>query len=102
MFGATKRGNEAIYNVLLVHFSLNFRYLGFKKTILPDRKVLVELIDKYNNLGTINWDEFSLAVKAAHVDRMGNPTKRSVVPGKPKEEDYFYTNPQECLSPAEP
>ncbi|XP_024018314.1 O-fucosyltransferase 34-like [Morus notabilis] len=77
------------------------RYLGFKKTILPDRKVLVALIDYYNN-GTIGWDEFSLAVKAAHIDRMGNPTKRSVVPGKPKEEDYFYTNPQECLSPAEP
>ncbi|KAM3707090.1 hypothetical protein ACJW31_03G198700 [Castanea mollissima] len=73
------------------------RYLGFKKTILLDRMVLVELIDQYNN-GTLSWDEFSVSVKAAHADRMGNPIRRSEVPGKPKEEDYFYTNPQECLS----
>nr|POE94076.1 uncharacterized protein CFP56_56145 [Quercus suber] len=73
------------------------RYLGFKKTILLDREVLVELIDQYNN-GTLSWDEFSVSVKAAHADRMGNPIRRSEVPGKPKEEDYFYTNPQECLS----
>lgn len=59
--------------------------------------VLVELIDQYNN-GTLSWDEFSVSVKAAHADRMGNPIRRSEVPGKPKEEDYFYTNPQECLS----
>ncbi|KAK7275037.1 hypothetical protein RIF29_16143 [Crotalaria pallida] len=72
------------------------RYLGFKKTILLDRKFLVQVIDQYNN-GTISWNEFSTLVKAAHADRIGNPITRSVVPGKPKEEDYFYTNPQECL-----
>lgn len=72
--------------------------MGFKKTILPDKKLLVNLIDQYNN-ETISWSEFSLAVKASHADRMGNPSRRSVVPGKPKEEDYFYTNPQECLAP---
>ncbi|KAI9105132.1 hypothetical protein K1719_022848 [Acacia pycnantha] len=72
------------------------RYLGFKKTIVLDRKVLVELIDQYKN-GTLNSNEFSTQVKAAHAYRVGNPTMRSVVPGKPKEEDYFYTNPQECL-----
>ncbi|KAI4344553.1 hypothetical protein L6164_011767 [Bauhinia variegata] len=71
------------------------RYLGFRKTILLDRKLLVELIDQYKN-GTINWKQFSAEVKAAHADRLGNPTARSVVPGKPKLEDYFYTNPQEC------
>ncbi|KAH7516143.1 hypothetical protein FEM48_Zijuj10G0103900 [Ziziphus jujuba var. spinosa] len=76
------------------------RYLGFKKTILPERKFLVELIDRYNN-GKITWDEFSVAVKIIHADRMGNPIPRSVVRGKPKDEDYFYTNPQECLSPVE-
>lgn len=72
------------------------RYLGFKKTILLNRKVLVDLIDQYN-YGVLNWDEFSSAVKEAHADRMGNPTKRSVIPDRPKEEDYFYANPEECL-----
>ncbi|PON76734.1 GDP-fucose protein O-fucosyltransferase [Trema orientale] len=76
------------------------RYLGFKKTIIPDRLLLVDLIDQYKS-GMINWNEFSLAVKVAHADRMGRPKTRSVVPGKPKEEDYFFTNPQECLSPVQ-
>ncbi|CAL0330572.1 unnamed protein product [Lupinus luteus] len=72
------------------------RYLGYKKTILLHRKLLVDLIDQYNN-GILNWDEFSSAVKDAHADRMGNPTKRLVIPDRPKEEDYFYANPDECL-----
>ncbi|KAE9609663.1 putative GDP-fucose protein O-fucosyltransferase [Lupinus albus] len=72
------------------------RYLGYKKTILLHRKLLVEMIDQYSN-GVLNWDEFSLALKEAHADRMGNPTKRLVIPDRPKEEDYFYANPEECL-----
>ncbi|XP_064982454.1 rhamnogalacturonan I rhamnosyltransferase 1-like [Musa acuminata AAA Group] len=72
------------------------RYLGFRKTILLDRRLLVDLIDEYNN-GTLSWDEFSLSVKATHADRMGSPTRRVVIPDRPKEEDYFYANPQECL-----
>ncbi|KAF7809004.1 rhamnogalacturonan I rhamnosyltransferase 1-like [Senna tora] len=74
------------------------RYLGFRKTIDPDRKVLVELMEQYKN-GTLKWEEFSRLVKEAHSNRVGNPTARSVIPGKPKLEDYFYTNPQECLPP---
>lgn len=74
--------------------------MGFKKTILLNRKILVKLIDKYKN-GIINWNQFSTSVKVAHADRVGNPITRSMVPGKPKEEDYFYTNPQECLSPVD-
>lgn len=73
-----------------------FRYLGFKKTILLDRRLLVDLIDRYNG-GSLNWDEFSSAVKEAHADRLGNPTKRIMIPDRPKEEDYFYANPEECL-----
>lgn len=88
---------KAIY-IYVFFFFLVFRYLGSKKTILLDRKILVELIDEYNN-GTLSWDEFSASVKATHADRMGNPSRRSEVPGKPKEEDYFWTNPHECLSP---
>ncbi|KAJ0789935.1 putative GDP-fucose protein O-fucosyltransferase [Helianthus annuus] len=72
------------------------RYLGFKKTILLDRKLLVELIDKYTT-NSMSWDEFSRAVKEAHANRMGNPIKRLIIPDRPKEEDYFYANPEECL-----
>nr|GLL22081.1 uncharacterized protein At1g04910-like [Ipomoea trifida]GMC75368.1 rhamnogalacturonan I rhamnosyltransferase 1-like [Ipomoea batatas] len=72
------------------------RHLGYRKTILLDRKVLVELIDRYD-AGSFTWHEFSNAVKEAHADRMGNPTQRLVIPDRPKEEDYFYANPWECL-----
>ncbi|KAK6129105.1 hypothetical protein DH2020_037141 [Rehmannia glutinosa] len=73
------------------------RYLGFKKTILLDRRVLVGLIDQYND-GSLSWDDFSSAVKDAHANRMGSPMNRVMIPDKPKEEDYFYANPQECLA----
>lgn len=76
------------------------RFLGYKKTILLDRKVLVELIDQYNS-GAMSWEEFSFAVKDTHAERMGNPTRRLVMPDRPKEEDYFYANPQECLQPSD-
>lgn len=54
------------------------------------------MIDQYHS-GALNWDEFSSAVKEAHLERMGNPTKRLVIQDRPKEEDYFYANPEECL-----
>ncbi|CAM8977125.1 unnamed protein product [Rhodiola kirilowii] len=76
------------------------RYLGYKKTILLDRKILVQLIDQYNN-ESMSWDDFSSAVKESHSNRMGNPTKRLVIPDRPKEEDYFYANPEECLESAD-
>ncbi|XP_051115975.1 rhamnogalacturonan I rhamnosyltransferase 1-like [Andrographis paniculata] len=72
------------------------RYLGYKKTILLDRKLLVDLIDKYNSQ-SLSWDEFSAAVKDSHANRMGKSTKRLTIPDRPKEEDYFYANPRECL-----
>lgn len=75
---------------------LLFRFLGFKKTILLDRRLLVHLIDQYYN-GLLSWDEFSTAMKEAHAYRMGSPKRRIIIPDKPKEEDYFYANPQECL-----
>ncbi|KAE8690904.1 O-fucosyltransferase family protein [Hibiscus syriacus] len=73
------------------------RYLGYKMTISLDRLVLVGLIDQYKN-GTLKWNEFSQAVKAAHANQMGSPAQRLQFPEKPKQEDYFYTNPEECLS----
>ncbi|MBA0831275.1 hypothetical protein Goarm_015752 [Gossypium armourianum] len=72
------------------------RYLGFKQTILLDRRLLVDLIDQYNN-GSLSWIQFSDAVKETHERRRGQPSKRLVIPDRPKEEDYFYANPEECL-----
>ena len=72
------------------------RFLGFRKTILLDRKHLVGLFDQYNN-GSLNWDEFSLAVNEVHAEWMGEPTKRIALPDRPKEEGYSYANPEECL-----
>ncbi|CAH2045642.1 unnamed protein product [Thlaspi arvense] len=74
------------------------RFLGFKKTILLNRKRLVELLDLHNNK-TISWEQFAVSVKEAHEGRrMGEPTHRKVIFDKPKEEDYFHANPQECIS----
>ncbi|PIN03930.1 hypothetical protein CDL12_23537 [Handroanthus impetiginosus] len=72
------------------------RYLGYKKTFQLDRRRLVELLDLHQN-GTLSWDKFSAAVRLAHERRMGQPTIRRVIADKPKEEDYFYANPEECL-----
>ncbi|GJN05696.1 hypothetical protein PR202_ga23349 [Eleusine coracana subsp. coracana] len=72
------------------------RYTGFHKTILLDRKKLVELLDLFQG-GALSWDQFSAAVKEVHQNRMGQPAERKIIPGQPKEEDYFYANPQECL-----
>ncbi|KAG4173058.1 hypothetical protein ERO13_A11G034300v2 [Gossypium hirsutum] len=72
------------------------RYLGFKQTILLDRRLLVDLIDQYNN-GSLSWIQFSDTVKETHERRRGQPSKRLVIPDRPKEEDYFYANPEECL-----
>jgi len=72
------------------------RYSGFKKSILLDRKKLVELLDMHQN-GTFSWNEFANAVRKVHEGRMGQPTRRRVEADKPKEEDYFYANPYECL-----
>ncbi|KAK4789244.1 hypothetical protein SAY86_020563 [Trapa natans] len=72
------------------------RFLGFKKTILLDRKLLVNLIDQYSS-GSLSWDKFSSTVKEAHKHRMGSPRTRVMISEKPKEEDYFYANPYECL-----
>ncbi|MCO5550971.1 hypothetical protein L7F22_004466 [Adiantum nelumboides] len=72
------------------------RYLGFRKTILLDRKRLVQLLDEYQN-GSLQWEDLSFAVQEAHKHRMGTSAQRRVILDRPKEEDYFYANPQECL-----
>ncbi|KAK1650354.1 hypothetical protein QYE76_068197 [Lolium multiflorum] len=75
------------------------RFMGFHRTIQLDRKKLVELIDLFEDQ-ELSWDEFCIAVKEIHEGRMSQPTRRKVIAGQPKEEDYFYANPYECLGPA--
>ncbi|CAL5188803.1 unnamed protein product [Lathyrus oleraceus] len=72
------------------------RYSNFRKTILLDRKKLVELVDMHQN-GTLKWNEFADGVKQVHEKRTVRPTRRTVILDRPKEEDYFYANPHECL-----
>ncbi|KAF4348842.1 hypothetical protein F8388_024367 [Cannabis sativa] len=92
IFIPTHRGNMAL--VVEGHR----RYLGFKPTIIPNKRLLVYLIDQYRN-GSLSWNEFSQAVKSGHAGKFGSPTLRLEIPGKPKEEQYFYSNPYECLPP---
>ncbi|KMZ56776.1 Peptide-O-fucosyltransferase [Zostera marina] len=72
------------------------RYSGYRKTINLNRKKVVRLLDQFNNK-TISWAEFGYAIKTVHMHSMGRPKKRKVVVNKPKEEDYFYSNPHECI-----
>ncbi|XVE85687.1 hypothetical protein DITRI_Ditri17bG0111100 [Diplodiscus trichospermus] len=77
------------------------RYLGFKTTISLNTRILVSLIDHYRN-ETLSWDEFSLLVKKTHEDRTGKPARRNEIPENTGQEDYFYSNPQECLAASSP
>ncbi|KAL8104620.1 hypothetical protein AgCh_028733 [Apium graveolens] len=72
------------------------RYHGFKKTLQLNRRKIVELIDLHKNK-TLSWDEFSAALKSTHERKVGEPSIRKVKKNKPKEEEYFYANPHECL-----
>lgn len=76
---------------------MNCRYTGFRKTILLDRRKIVELLDLLQD-NELTWDEFTESMRELHNDRMGQPTRRNVLLGRPKEEGYFYSNPQECLA----
>lgn len=50
-----------------------------------------------NYNGTLKWNEFEDGVRRAHEKRIVQPTRRRVIIDRPKEEEYFYANPQECL-----
>lgn len=72
------------------------RYSGFKTTIILNRKKLVRLLDLHEN-EILSWDEFKVSVRNAHTHQMVKPRRRKMIPYRPKEEDYFYANPHECL-----
>ena len=74
-----------------------YRYLGYRKTLLLDRRKLIELIDLYQS-NQLSWDGFSLAVKEHQDNYTGSQKRRTGIPDRPKEEDYFYANPEECLA----
>nr|CAD1822706.1 unnamed protein product [Ananas comosus var. bracteatus] len=72
------------------------RFEGFLKTINPDRKRIVELIDQLDAF-TIEWSEFEEKIRKSHANRLGGPYERKPGAG-PKFEEYFYSNPQPgCL-----
>ncbi|XP_022732865.1 uncharacterized protein At1g04910-like [Durio zibethinus] len=74
------------------------RYMGFKTTIVLNKAILVSLIDDYKK-GKLSWDEFALLVKKTHENLTGKPARRREIPDYPRYEDFFYSNPQECLPP---
>nr|CAB3496952.1 unnamed protein product [Digitaria exilis] len=73
------------------------RFLGFRRSVVLDRQKLVELLDLYTNK-TISWDNFASSVREAHKSRVAQPSCRRKLENRPKEEDYFYANPHECLA----
>ncbi|CAH2075781.1 unnamed protein product, partial [Thlaspi arvense] len=68
-------------------------YYGNMARVVEGHRRIAGFASEWNNI----MDEFSSAVKLVHEKRMGQPTRRIVVVDKPKEEDYFYSNPQGCL-----
>eukprot|EP00250_Pteridium_aquilinum_P019083 c24286_g1_i2 orf=271-1974(-) len=80
------------------------RFLGHRKTIIPDRRRLVGLFDQLD-LGLLQeGDEFSSLVVKMHSKRQGAPRKRKgPLPGtkgreRLRTEEAFYTNPlPDCL-----
>lgn len=86
--------------VVVISFLLAFQYfrfLGFRRSVLLDRQKLVGFIDLYNNK-TISWNNFASSVQETHRNRVVQPSCRQKLENKPKEEDYFYANPHECLA----
>uniref|UniRef100_A0A1D1XNQ2 O-fucosyltransferase family protein n=1 Tax=Anthurium amnicola TaxID=1678845 RepID=A0A1D1XNQ2_9ARAE len=80
------------------------RFLGHRKTITPDRKALVHLLDKIEEGKLQDGEKISNMIVEIHRKRQGSPRKRkgpvSGTKGKERfrSEESFYENPlPECL-----
>ncbi|KAH7846784.1 hypothetical protein Vadar_018166 [Vaccinium darrowii] len=80
------------------------RFLGHRKTISPDRKALVHLVDKIWNGTLKEGRKLSIRVSEIHKSRQGSPRKRkgpiSGTKGTDRfrSEEAFYVNPlPDCL-----
>nr|ADE75870.1 unknown [Picea sitchensis] len=80
------------------------RYLGHRKTIIPDRKALVSLFNKIDRGQLRDSKRLSAIITEIHRKRQGSPRKRkgpiSGTRGRERfrTEEAFYTNPlPDCL-----
>eukprot|EP00897_Mesotaenium_endlicherianum_P007530 jgi/Mesen1/6805/ME000035S06186 len=80
------------------------RFLGHRKTILPDRKEMVRLFDRLERGEIEEGDAFAEAVSLIHMHRQGAPrARKGPVPGskgreRHRTEEAFYTNPlPDCI-----
>lgn len=67
------------------------RFEGHRRTLIPDRKEIVNLVDMYDS-GVLSWSEFRERMKNCHIGRDGSPVYR-VKGSNPKLEDNFFANP---------
>ncbi|KAL6952831.1 O-fucosyltransferase 38 [Sarracenia purpurea var. burkii] len=79
------------------------RFLGHRKTITPDRKGLVEILDKLE-IGQVERSSLSYLVMKLHENRQGAPRKRGGavlgIKGRARlrTQESFYQNPYpECI-----
>ncbi|XP_030543760.2 O-fucosyltransferase 38 isoform X1 [Rhodamnia argentea] len=80
------------------------RFLGYRRTITPDRKGLVEVFDRLESGNLREGSSLSDIVRQMHDDRQGAPRKRrGPLPGvkgkaRSRTEESFYENPYpECI-----